>query len=124
VHNINRVTMMNYILKNLTINKKLILLYMLNVFDVSFSLFLINLKSFSEANPLMSCLFKNPIYAFLFKTVVPGLLLLLVHALLKPNPKKQFTFCVAILNFAIILYVLVNILHLVLISYIGYLKIL
>ena len=106
---------MNSILKKLTLNKKLILLYALNLSDILFSILLINSKCCLEANPLMLSLFSEPMAAFLFKAIVPGLLLILVYAIFEYNPDKQFTFSVGLINFAIISYVAVNILHVVII---------
>lgn len=111
---------MNSVFKKLTLNKKLILLYALNISDILFSILLINSKYCLEANPLMVFMFKEPMLAFLFKATVPGLLLILVYVIFKYNPGKQFTFSVGLINFAIISYVIVNVLHVVLMSYVIY----
>ncbi|WP_414632865.1 DUF5658 family protein [Clostridium sp. UBA5988] len=108
---------MNCIFKNFTINKKLLLLYTLNISDVIFTIILINSKYFVEGNPLMASFFKVPIYAFLIKLIFPGLLLFFVYIVINHNPQKQFTFSNRLINLALIPYMLVNILHLAFLSY-------
>ncbi|MFA9422998.1 MAG: DUF5658 family protein [Sedimentibacter sp.] len=108
---------LNYILKSLTISKKLLLIYVLNISDVIFTIFLINSTYFVEANPLLAAFSYTPHTMFLFKAIVPGLLLLFVYIIINHISKKQFTLCNKLINFSLIAYTLVNILHLVCVSY-------
>ncbi len=55
---------MNCIFKNFTINKKLLLIYTLNISDVIFTIILINCKCFVEGNPLIASFLKFPYMHF------------------------------------------------------------
>ncbi len=66
-----------------SIKKKLILLYLLNVFDVLMTLILLRTGYFREANIFMVKMVESPLASFLFKVVFPALLLTYLYTRIK-----------------------------------------
>lgn len=105
---------MSYELKH--INMKLLLLYLLNLSDIILTLLLYRTGLFKELNSIMAAFLNNTTLAFMIKSLIPGLLLFLLYLRIKSANQKQLKISNYIISGAIILYLLVNFLHLLWIS--------
>jgi len=101
--------------KNLcSIRKKLITLYILNLTDIIFTLFLVNTGMFFEANAIMAPVVNNmQVLSLIIKIMVPLALLLWVYQRMKKATPKQLHQSNLIIIAWVILYGLINIFHVV-----------
>lgn len=95
-----------------SIYKKLIGLYILNVTDIIFTLFLINTGLFIEANYIMSNIINiNQLFSVLIKVLIPLILLASVAFSMRNADEKQLYKSNILINIAFIVYLLINISH-------------
>lgn len=98
----------------ISIKQKLILLYILNVADIIFTLFLVNTGMFLEANTIMATLVNNrQLVILVIKIVVPVVLLIGVYVRMKKATEKQLYQSNIIITATLALYVLINISHII-----------
>ena len=105
-----------YFIKNHTLENmktKLLILYILNATDIIFTLFLLNTGFYMEANTLMSAAVKSYTASFLLKIVLPAVLFIIMFFRMKKATDKQLKQSNFFINSAIILYVFINISHLI-----------
>lgn len=95
------------------IKRKFVLLYVLNVIDIVLTLLLLETGMFIEANGIMEGIVTNPVISMLIKVGVVGVLLIIVYKRMIRATKKQLKIASYILNFAIGIYIIINISHLV-----------
>lgn len=96
------------------IGKKLIIMYILNVSDIIFTIFLVNTGMFLEANAFMAPLVNNEqLLVIMIKIVIPLILLLVVYQRMKKASEKQLYQSNILINGMFIFYVLVNITHVI-----------
>jgi hypothetical protein len=97
-----------------SIKKKLIAIYVLNVTDIIFTIFLVNTSMFLEVNAVMAPLVNNrQLLSIIIKVVIPLLLLSGVYQRMKDATEKQLFQSNIIINGCLIFYGLVNISHVV-----------
>lgn len=100
-----------YQLSNLKI--KLLLLYLLNISDISLTIILVNTGLIIEANPLMANIITNSIATFFIKVLLPAVLFIYLYIRLKTATVKMIkltNYClIGLLGF----YLIINVLHLV-----------
>ncbi len=93
--------------------KKLILLYLLNVSDILFTIFLLQTGYFKEVNVLMAAVVKNPAVSLMLKLVLPAFLLYYMyrqHLAAEEDQRKASNIAV---NISLSIYSFVNITHLI-----------
>ena len=96
------------------IKRKLITIYILNVTDIIFTIFLVNTGLFLEANAVMAPLVNNrQILSIIVKVAIPALLLIAVYQRMKDATEKQLYQSNLIINGGLIFYGLINIFHVV-----------
>ncbi|MBU3160438.1 hypothetical protein KPL37_11855 [Clostridium frigoris] len=96
------------------IRKKLITIYILNVTDIIFTIFLLNTGMFMEVNSIMAPLVNNrKLFSIIIKLVIPFVLLLVVSKRMKDATEKQLHQANIMINGCLILYVLINISHII-----------
>ena len=96
------------------IGKKLIALYLLNITDIIFTIFLINTGMFLEVNAVMATLVNNKqLLVIVIKIVIPLIMLLVVYQRMKKATEKQLYQSNIIINAFLIFYGLINISHVV-----------
>lgn len=91
-------------------DRRLALLYFLNLSDYLFTLVLISSGLFIEANPLLSFSI-NGAGGFLAKCILPLLLLYYIRSRLITNPTKHILAAKIILDIAVSLYFAINCFH-------------
>lgn len=100
-----------YQLSNLKI--KLLLLYLLNISDISLTIILVNTGLIIEANPLMANIITNSIATFFIKVLLPAVLFVYLYIRLKTATVKM----IKLTNYCLIgligFYLIINVLHLV-----------
>ncbi len=97
-----------------SIRKKLIAIYIMNVTDIIFTIFLVNTGMFLEANAVMAPLVNNSqLICIIIKVVIPFLLLLWVYQRMKDATEKQLYRSNIIINGCLIFYGLINISHVI-----------
>lgn len=94
------------------VKKKLILLYLLNISDIIFTLILLNTGFYMEVNFLMKTAVQNPLASFALKAILPGILIIYLFIRMQKATDKQLKQSNFIINCAIIIYLLINISHL------------
>ncbi|WP_435791281.1 DUF5658 family protein [Clostridium sp.] len=96
------------------IRKKLITMYILNVTDIIFTIFLINTGMFLEVNPVMAPIVNNRhLLSIIVKIVIPFVLLIGVYQRMKDATEKQLFQSNIIINGCLIFYGFINISHVV-----------
>jgi len=96
------------------IKKKLISIYILNVTDVLFTIFLINTGMFLETNAFMSQFVNNrQLLSIIIKIAIPFVLLFWVYGRMRKATEKQLYQSNILTNGCLIFYVLVNISHII-----------
>lgn len=88
---------------------KFIILYILNLADITFTLALLETGLFIEANSFMAGIVEDPILSLLLKVDLVGVLLLIVYKRMIKATDKQLKIANYIFNVVIILYSLINI---------------
>lgn len=96
-----------------TIKKKFILLYVLNVLDITFTLLLLQTGYFQEANILMMKAVQNPLISLLIKVIFPAILLSYLYRQIKDADISQLKVSNIAVNISLTIYALVNLTHLV-----------
>ncbi|MBZ9688548.1 DUF5658 family protein [Clostridium estertheticum] len=97
-----------------SIRKKLITLYILNLTDIIFTLFLVNTGMFLEANAIMAPVVNDmQVLSLIIKIAVPLALLLWVYQRMKKATQKQLHQSNIIIVAWLILYGLINLSHIV-----------
>jgi cytochrome c biogenesis factor len=95
-----------------SLRQKLILLYILNVTDIIFTIFLVSTGSFQEVSAFMAPLVNNmPLASIIIKIAVPSVLLLGIYQRMKKAAEKQLFQSNIIITGCLIFYVLINISH-------------
>ncbi|WP_040413626.1 DUF5658 family protein [Clostridium thermobutyricum] len=90
---------------------KLLLIYILNISDFIFTIFLINTEMFYEGNFLMTSFVENPLKGFILKVVIIGLVLFFLGILFRYANKLELYHINYIVLLGLTLYTSVNILH-------------
>lgn len=97
-----------------SIKRKLITIYILNVSDIIFTIFLVNTGLFLEANAIMAPLVYNrQLVSIIVKVLLPFVLLLGIYQRMKEATEKQLYQSNIIINVCLIFYGLINISHVV-----------
>jgi hypothetical protein len=103
------------LLKNSNINyikKKLLVLYILNVTDILFTLFLINTGAFVEGNSVMAALIDSSQLSSLFlKLLLPLALICWIAYRMKKATQNQLIRCNFTVNLCLVFYGIINIFH-------------
>ena len=99
-----------YTLKNLRV--KLLILYILNIFDIIFTILLLNTGYFMEVNVFMARVVQNPIVCFTLKIMLAGFLLVILYKRMKNATEKQLKRSNVFINSILFIYSFINILHL------------
>ncbi len=97
----------------LTIKKKFIVLYLLNLMDITFTLLLLQTGYFQEVNFFMMNVVENPFISIFLKVVLPAIFLYYMYYKIKDTDTSSLKVTNIALNFSISLYTLVNLSHLV-----------
>ena len=90
---------------------KLMILYLLNLFDMIFTLILLGTGRFRELNPIMAYAFGRPSVAVVIKVLIPGLVLLCLYACLCSAKPRQTRVPNWIINGLLMGYSGINLLH-------------
>jgi hypothetical protein len=93
------------------IRKKFIIIYLLNVTDIIFTLFLLKTGLFVEVNSLMRSVVGNEGLSIGIKVIVPLIVLPITFIRMKDSTNKQLMLSNRIINTCLIIYVLINISH-------------
>ena len=104
----------------ITIRKKLILLYLLNVADIIFTLALLQTGFFSEANIFMVNAVQSPFASILLKIILPAILLYYLYRRICQSDGSQMKVTNIGINISLFIYVLVNLTHLIWIALLPY----
>lgn len=101
----------NYTLTH--VRNKLIAIYILNVLDIFFTLYLKSTGFFMEANPFMAIFIDNTIFTLALKIILPAALVIYIYIRIRKATELQLKnsnyFILAIL----FIYTCINILHLI-----------
>lgn len=97
----------------IVIRKKLFLLYLLNITDILFTLFLLGTGLFMEANSIMAGFISNPLKCIALKGFLPAVLLLYIAIRIGKANERQLKQANILLNSVITVYLAVNLLHIV-----------
>ena len=96
------------------VKKKLVTIYILNISDIIFTIFLVRTGMFLEANAIMAPLVYNrQSLSIIIKVVIPFILLLGVCQRMKDATRKQLYLSNIMINMCLIFYGLINISHVV-----------
>ncbi len=104
----------------ITIRKKLILLYLLNVTDILFTLALLQTGFFTEANIFMVNAVQSPIASFLLKIILPAGLLYYLYRRICQSDASQMKVSNIGINISLTIYALVNLTHLIWLGLLPY----
>ena len=104
----------------ITIRKKLILLYLLNVTDILFTIALLQTGFFSEVNIFMVHAVQSPIASFLLKIVLPAALLYYLYRRICQSDGSQMKATNIGINISLSIYSLVNLTHLIWVALLPY----
>jgi hypothetical protein len=97
----------------LMMKKKFIVLYLLNLLDITFTLLLLQTGYFQEVNFFMVKVVENPLISILLKVILPAILLYYMYYKSKDSDTSQLKVTNIALNISLTLYALVNLSHLV-----------
>ena len=98
----------------ISVKRKLILLYLLNVTDIIFTILLFNTGMFTEANILMAPLIKNDqLLGLSIKVLIPLILMIGVYLRIHKATEKQLSIANVLITGCLIFYGLINISHIV-----------
>lgn len=93
------------------VKSKFIIIYILNVADIFFTLYLLNSQMFIEANTLMRPIVKNFGQSILLKVIIPLILLYVLFIRMKAATISQLLISNKIINVLMFLYIGINIFH-------------
>lgn len=96
-----------------TIRRKFILLYLLNVSDIVFTILLLQTGYFEEINFFMVKAVQNPYASILLKIILPAILLFYMCHRIKSAEASQLRASNIAVNISLTIYTLVNLSHLV-----------
>jgi hypothetical protein len=96
-----------------SIKKKFIILYLLNVTDIIFTLLLLQTGLFAEVNFLMVKAVQSPVASVVLKIIVPAILLYYLYSRIKNADEDNLKASNIAINISLTIYVLVNLSHLV-----------
>jgi hypothetical protein len=96
-----------------SIRKKFILLYVLNVADIIFTLLLLETGLFAEVNILMANAVESPWLSIILKVFLPAILLFYLYKRIKSADEANLKASNIAINISLTLYILVNLSHLV-----------
>jgi len=99
---------------------RLLLLYILNVIDIIFTIFLVHTGYFIEANIVMRYILEFPYLSVIVKTVLPGILFLLVWKRIEAASMKQLLIACHIVFISLIIYLLIILNHTYWLCYLLY----
>ena len=86
-------------------------LYILNCTDILITYTFLKTGGFYEANPFMRSIVTNPYLCLLIKVILPGIAILFLVHYLEHNTKPLAHICQWAANFIILVYFLINTLH-------------
>lgn len=92
---------------------KFITLYLLNVTDILFTIFLLSTGLFEEGNFLMDKMLTNKNFALLFKILIPAILLIYIYIRMASASDEQLKYANVLIKICIILYFIINITHII-----------
>jgi hypothetical protein len=95
------------------LKKKFILLYLLNIADITFTFLLLKTGYFSEVNFFMVKAVQSPIASILLKVILPAVLLYWIYNRMHTSDESQLKAANIAVNISLTLYALVNLSHLV-----------
>lgn len=96
-----------------SIKKKFILLYCLNVTDIIFTVLLLRTGLFAEVNFLMVKAVQDPIASIVLKIILPAVLLLYLYLRIRKADENNLKASNIAVNISLIIYGLVNLSHLI-----------
>ena len=96
-----------------TIKKKFIILYLLNVSDIIFTVLLLRTGLFAEVNILMVKAVQSPTASVILKILVPAILLFYLYTRIKNADEPNLKASNIAINISLTIYTLVNLSHLV-----------
>ena len=91
---------------------RMLLLYILNSFDMAFTIFLLGTGKFREINPLMALVMQNDLATLFLKLILPALLMLYLDSCVKTAKLWHVRFSSKALEILIGLYGAVGVMHL------------
>ncbi|ONI39624.1 hypothetical protein AN639_02405 [Candidatus Epulonipiscium fishelsonii] len=104
-----------------TLKTKVVFLYLLNVFDIIFTLILLETSYFQEANVFMQSIVTSNILSIFVKIILPAGIVFYILYLIKQCDIDKLIFCNVVISISIIFYILVNLNHLYLgLNYVWY----
>ncbi|MTI71068.1 MAG: hypothetical protein FH751_12535 [Firmicutes bacterium] len=112
----------NYSYENIL--NKILLLFILNATDIVFTLILLNSGFCLEANPFMVNIVQSPLKSFIFKIILPAILLMYLTIRLKKANNHQLKVSNVLINIMTIFYLTINIFHLIWLSTLVFLVLL
>lgn len=92
---------------------KFIFLYLMNVTDILFTLFLLKTGLFIEGNYFMNIMLNNKYFTLWFKILIPALLLIYLYARMSYASEAQLRFANVLIIICIAFYFLLNVSHIV-----------
>jgi hypothetical protein len=96
------------------IKRKLFILYILNITDIIFTIFLINTGLFFEANFIMALIVNNKqLLSLVIKIILPFVLLLWIGHRMEKASRKQLYQSNIIITACLVFYILINVSHLI-----------
>jgi len=101
-------------IKNYNLNgvkKKLIIIYILNVIDIVFTIALIKSGWFTEANGFMQSLVQSTLMSYVVKITIPATILFYIYMRVKNSDKKTLKMTNIGLLIPLIMYIGVDVLH-------------
>lgn len=102
------------------IRRRLLILYLLNVTDIIFTIFLIFTGYFIEANIVMRYILVSPSLAVIVKTIVPGILILFIWKRIGAASVKQLLVTSNIVFISLLIYLLIILNHIFGLCYLLY----
>lgn len=90
---------------------KSVIIYILNCTDILFTYTLLKTGSFYEFNVLMKNIVSNPYLSILVKIIIPAVLIIYLIHTLKNHYTKHIHLCNLTINFLLIVYFSVNLVH-------------
>lgn len=99
-----------------SLKTKLIILYLLNVLDWIFTLYLVGTGFFREANIIMAKIIDNYAIGFVLKVLLVAIILMFIYYRLFDATKRQLILSNLLINGIVFIYILINISHLLYIS--------
>lgn len=91
---------------------RMLLLYILNGFDMAFTIFLLGTGKFREINPIMALVMKNALATLFLKLILPALLMLYLDSCVKTAELWHIKLSSKALEILIGLYGAVGVMHL------------